>query len=579
MSDKSRFSAILLLVILLLAVGYVQSSRTSPTGLFGKSYPGPDTKPGGTQQVPLEVIPFDEQPSLVPHYNTCNVNQPPVARVNPVPSGDQGTPIVFNGSLSFDPDSDGSVTAYSWIFGDGASSDWQTAHTVTHSYSSPGNFQATLLVRDECGAVSAPLNFTVNVATINPCDNNVPPVADPGDDWFDSQPGEIVPFDGSGSSDANGTIVSYLWQFGDGTSTTSPVVNHIYTEAGIYNATLRVTDNCGAVDTEPRQIEVEIPTGEEEHVQQLSSEGGQIDPDISGNFVAWHDISNGLHAIYVRDLQTGSTTPLSEGPELRARPQISSFDYPGPELGMGWVVVWEEISEGQTDVYVYFSWFADLGKINVTNNSFEQQYPTISNEWIAWQDNRNGNWNIHFLNLVSGSAIVATAGPGDKINPKISDSWLVWSNQNVENAAPMTARQLTSGITLPLGGGTMVGEPALDGNKLVWKRADNNGFNLYLITLSTSTPPGTLGQAITSDSLVESHAQISGNQVVWSGIAGGSDNEDVFRLNLDSDVVTQITINSAGQTKPSVSGERIVWQDFRHGLSDPDIYLYDPNLP
>lgn len=68
--------------------------------------------------------------------------------------------------------------------------------------------------------------------------------------WFDMMPSVgLVPltvnFDASGSVDPDGTIVSYVWDFGDHTSGTGVTTSHVYTAAGSYVATLTVTDNDG----------------------------------------------------------------------------------------------------------------------------------------------------------------------------------------------------------------------------------------------------------------------------------------------------------------------------------------------
>ncbi|NEW61501.1 S8 family serine peptidase, partial [Sulfurovum sp. bin170] len=57
-----------------------------------------------------------------------------------------------------------------------------------------------------------------------------------------------VLFDGSTSTD-DGTIVSYQWSFGDGSSASDVNPLHTYTDAGTYSATLTVTDNQGAETT------------------------------------------------------------------------------------------------------------------------------------------------------------------------------------------------------------------------------------------------------------------------------------------------------------------------------------------
>jgi hypothetical protein len=56
-------------------------------------------------------------------------------------------------------------------------------------------------------------------------------------------------FSSAGSSDADGSIASYLWDFGDGTTGTSANPSHAYAQSGTYTARLTVTDNKGATGT------------------------------------------------------------------------------------------------------------------------------------------------------------------------------------------------------------------------------------------------------------------------------------------------------------------------------------------
>jgi PKD repeat protein len=65
-----------------------------------------------------------------------------------------------------------------------------------------------------------------------------------------------VTFDGSGSTDPDGTIATWAWSFGDGTSGSGPVITHVYSAAGFYVATLTVTDNGGASNTTSASINV-----------------------------------------------------------------------------------------------------------------------------------------------------------------------------------------------------------------------------------------------------------------------------------------------------------------------------------
>ena len=67
-------------------------------------------------------------------------------------------------------------------------------------------------------------------------------------------------FDGSGSSDPDGSIASYAWTFGDGGSSTQQKPNHPYTASGTYDVTLTVTDDKGATSSVTHQVAVTVAT-------------------------------------------------------------------------------------------------------------------------------------------------------------------------------------------------------------------------------------------------------------------------------------------------------------------------------
>jgi len=77
---------------------------------------------------------------------------------------------------------------------------------------------------------------------------NKPPVADFS--YSPAQPsvGETVKFDGSSSHDPDGTIASYSWDFGDGTTGSGVTAEHAYSKEGSYKACLTVKDDKGADD-------------------------------------------------------------------------------------------------------------------------------------------------------------------------------------------------------------------------------------------------------------------------------------------------------------------------------------------
>ncbi len=93
------------------------------------------------------------------------------------------------------------------------------------------------------------------IVTVAP---NQPPIAEAGPD-VNTFVGELVVFNASQSYDPDGTITSYAWDFGDGTTGTGQAVNHTYTNAGVYTVTLTVTDDKGAIGQDTLTTVVSAP--------------------------------------------------------------------------------------------------------------------------------------------------------------------------------------------------------------------------------------------------------------------------------------------------------------------------------
>jgi uncharacterized repeat protein (TIGR02543 family) len=94
-------------------------------------------------------------------YAYSPLNQPPSAEIAASPTGGN-VPLVVNFNGSSSTDSDGTITAYAWTFGDNSNG---SGATVSHTYNTPGQFTATLTVTDNSGATSVD-NVVINA--INP---------------------------------------------------------------------------------------------------------------------------------------------------------------------------------------------------------------------------------------------------------------------------------------------------------------------------------------------------------------------------------------------------------------------------
>jgi len=186
--------------------------------------------------------------------NEQQPNTPPVAAFSfsPEEGGYAPLEVAFDASASVDPD--GRIVRYAWDFGDGETG--RGVH-VTHTYADDGTYTVTLTVRDDRGATDT---ATATVEVLNP-----PPVA--RFTWQPEEPvvGQMVIFDATGSYDPAGIlepkeVVSWHWDFGDGTQGEGQVVEHVYMVPGTYTVTLTVTDDDGASATSESSITVSVPS-------------------------------------------------------------------------------------------------------------------------------------------------------------------------------------------------------------------------------------------------------------------------------------------------------------------------------
>jgi len=125
---------------------------------------------------------------------------------------------------------------------------------------------------------------------------NTPPVADAGGP-YNGEADQLITFNGAGSYDTDGYIISYEWNFGDGSTGLGVAPEHAYSNAGVYNVTLTIWDNKNATGTDTAAVEInEVPppvnnppvanaggpySAEEE--QDITFDGsGSYDPDQDG---------------------------------------------------------------------------------------------------------------------------------------------------------------------------------------------------------------------------------------------------------------------------------------------------------
>jgi PKD repeat protein len=183
----------------------------------------------------------------------ADVDAPTVSEpsVSPSPAiADQ--PAVFTVTASADPDGH-RIVQYTWTFGDGTTAT-TTQATVNKTYAVPGQFVVMVTVTDDLGrtasAVTDPAITVVNATPNNPVARFTVNPSQPKVDQeavFDAR---------SSTAGTRAVIVTYSWNFGDGSTvvTSSPTIGHAFDEARTFPVTLTVTDNGGRSSTVGQQV-------------------------------------------------------------------------------------------------------------------------------------------------------------------------------------------------------------------------------------------------------------------------------------------------------------------------------------
>lgn len=230
---------------------------------------------GGIYTVTLTVIDDDDPKQSNQTNKTIQVNGLPIPIIDYSPRDPQlRDSIDFNSSKSRDSDPKGSIEGYFWEFGDGDSS--PRMHPSPHKYESNGSYIVNLTVYDDMGAT----NITSVIIKID-----LPPVA-----VITIEPnqlhntGDEVKFDASGSTDSDGNIRSYQWNFGDGATLSGIQVSHIYMQSGEFTVSLNVTDDNNASNQRGEPLEINaLPIANFTFDPQDPKEGDEITFDASAS--------------------------------------------------------------------------------------------------------------------------------------------------------------------------------------------------------------------------------------------------------------------------------------------------------
>jgi len=184
-----------------------------------------------------------------PSNPSSSTPEPPTAVVSSsTAAGNAPLNVTFDGASSTTPNA--SIDSYTWTFGDGTPT--TTGKTTSHTFTTAGTYSTTLTIVDSEGlsdSVSTPI-IVVGTAPANELPTAVITVnASPSNDPM------TLSFSGSQSSDPDGSLTQYEWDFGDNTTASGEVVLHTFPAEGTYTIKLDVTDDRGGTATTSMEID------------------------------------------------------------------------------------------------------------------------------------------------------------------------------------------------------------------------------------------------------------------------------------------------------------------------------------
>ena len=261
-----------------------------------------------------------------------------------------------------------------------------------------------------------------------------------------------------------------------------------------------------------------------------SFNGTQANPVIYGDVIVWQYYYNGNwtllgYKIPNRDDPFDKNVPdiyqLTPGStDIQINPQIYNDK-----------IVWQQYNSttNNWDIYLYdFPIPGDAamprGKetVQITKDGADHENPYVNGNYIVWQDNRNGNWDIYAYDLSTGAEIPICTAAGDQTNPSCY------------------------------------------GDNFVWQDNRNGNLDIYMYDISTNVT-----KQITNNTSDQTNPAIYGDKIVWQDYRNG--NWDIYMHDLTLGIERQLTTNTGNQIDPAIYNNKVVWTDDRNG--NEDIYM------
>ncbi len=255
---------------------------------------------------------------------TAPTNQPPTVTASASPTSGSAPLSVSFTATAKDADWCKSVCTTviqnvgtaEWDYNGDGTADWKSDFTdqgdtfiTSYSYTSAGTYTATFKATDKDGA-SSTKSVTITVGV-----TNKPPTASASASPTSGIAPLAVQFTGSGT-DSDGSISSYSWDFGDGTTSAEQNPSKTFSAAGSYTITLTVTDNGGATGKSTTVVSATNPPTNQSPTATLSSDVTSGTTPLTVSFTVGYtdpESAAGTYSLSAGDNSAAKTGSINSG--------------------------------------------------------------------------------------------------------------------------------------------------------------------------------------------------------------------------------------------------------------------------
>lgn len=285
-------------------------------------------------------------------------------------------------------------------------------------------------------------------------------------------------------------------------------------------------------------------------------------PKVYGDYVVWQGRdADGDWEIYLYRISTHATTKLTN----------NSYDDTQVQIH-GNLVVW--VSDTITSVINVYN-IATATLAQPAADFGDLLHPQTDGSWVVWQAKRmldlDGDYEIEFWDGATVHKI--TDNTYKDYFPEISNHQIVWQGQD---AGDYEIFYYASGATTKLtNNGLPDEEPYIDANSagttVVWRYYDGSDWEVRMLNKATGPSPWTY-TAVTGNSVNDYPTDVTAQEVVWYG---GSSNPDVY-VRLSTGAVVNLGDTLFEDRYPMIGQSAIAWQG-RYAAGTWEIFVAMPD--